>query len=77
MKCPVEVETAPEVKDFKKYLKKSRMSIFNRIMGASAVIAILTCFIVNLAVEGRLSWFFIVVLGIIINSRNGKYKTKE
>lgn len=65
MKQPVEVETAPEVKDFQKYLKKSRISIFYWIMGASAFIAILTCFIVNLAVDGKLSWFFIVVMGIV------------
>lgn len=65
MKQPIEVETAPEVKEFKKYLKKSRISIFYWIMGASAVIAMLTCFIVNLAVDGKLSWFFIVVMGII------------
>lgn len=65
MKQPIEVETAPEVKEFKQYLKKSRISIFYWIMGASAVIAMLTCFIVNLAVDGKLSWFFIVVMGII------------
>ncbi|WP_075718994.1 zf-HC2 domain-containing protein [Roseburia sp. 499] len=33
MKQPVVVETAPEVKDFKKYLKKSRASILYWIMG--------------------------------------------
>lgn len=65
MKQPIEVETAPEVKEFKKYLKKSRISIFYWIMGVLAVIAMLTCFIVNLAVDGKLSWFFIVVMGII------------
>ena len=65
MKKPVSVETAPEVKDFKKYLKKSRISIFYWIMGAAAAIAILTCFIVNLAVSGTLSWFYIVVMGIV------------
>lgn len=65
MKKPVNVETAPEVKDFQKYLKKSRISIFYWIMGAAAFIAILTCFIVNLAVDGKLSWFFIVVMGIL------------
>lgn len=65
MKKPVNVETVPEVKDFQKYLKKSRTSIFYWIMGAAAFIAILTCFIVNLAVDGKLSWFFIVVMGIL------------
>lgn len=64
MRHPMEVETAPEVKDFKKYLKKSRTSIFYWLMGASAVIALVTCFIVNLAVDGTLSWFFIVAMGI-------------
>lgn len=79
MKQPVVVETAPEVKDFKKYLKKSRASILYWIMGASALIAILTCFIVNLAVDGKLSWFYIVVMGgltgylpiyVMVNSEN-------
>lgn len=65
MKYPMEVETAPEVKDFKKYLKKSRTSIFYWLMGASAVIALVTCFIVNLAVDGTLNWFFIVAMGIV------------
>lgn len=65
MKQPVEVETAPEIKDFQKYLKKSGISIFYWIMGAAAVIAILTCFIVNLAVSGTLSWFYMVVMGIV------------
>lgn len=65
MQQPIPAETAPEVKDFKKFLKKSRMSIFYWIMGVSAVIAILTCFIVNLAVDKELTWFYIVVAGIV------------
>lgn len=65
MRQPLEVETAPEVKDFKKYLKKSRASLLSWIMGAAAVIAILTCFIVNLAVDRELSWFYIVVVSVL------------
>lgn len=65
MKEPVKVDTAPEVKEFKKYLKKSRLSIFYWIMGASAFIALAACFIVNLAVEKGLSWFYIVAAGIV------------
>ena len=64
MREPVTAETAPEITDFKKFLKKSKMSIFYWIMGAAAAIAVLTCFIVNLAVEKRLSWFYIVLAGI-------------
>ena len=40
MKQPVRVETAPEVKEFKKFMKKSKMSLFYWIMGAAAVIAV-------------------------------------
>lgn len=65
MREPVPVETAPEVAEFKKFLKKSKLDIFYWIMGAAAVIAVLTCFIVNLAVEKRLSWFYIVLAGIL------------
>ncbi len=65
MQEPVFVEPAPEVEDFKKFLKKSRMGLFYWVMGAAAVIAIVTCFIVNLAVEGRLSWFYIVIVSIV------------
>ncbi len=64
MREPVAVESAPELKEFKKFLKKSKMSLFYWIMGAAAVIAVVTCFIVNLAIEGRLSWFYIVAAGI-------------
>lgn len=65
MKQPVRVETAPEVKEFKKFMKKSKMSLLYWIMGAAAVIAVVTCFIVNLAIDKRLSWFYIVCAGIL------------
>lgn len=61
----LDVEVAPEVKDFKKYLNKSKWSIFYCVMGILAIIAVITCFIVNIAVELRLSWSLIVVAGII------------
>lgn len=65
MQRPIPADTAPEVKDFKKFLKKSNLSIFHWIMGISAVVAIVTCFIVNLAVDKELTWFYIVVAGIV------------
>lgn len=65
MKQPLAAETAPDVKEFKRFLKKSKLSLLYWIMGAAAVIAIVTCFIVNLAVEGRLSWVYIVAAGIV------------
>lgn len=65
MKQPVKTETAEEVKDFKKFMKKSRMSLFYWTMGAAAVIAAVTCFIVNLAVDKKLSWFYIVCAGLV------------
>ncbi|MDE7015132.1 MAG: zf-HC2 domain-containing protein [Kineothrix sp.] len=66
MKQPVQAETAPEVKEFKKFLKESkkRMRWFYWFMAAAAMIAVLTCFIVNLATEKGLSWFYIVCMGI-------------
>ena len=65
MRQPISVETAPEVKDFKKYLRWSRFAVFQWIMGAAGSIAVLACFIVNLAVEKQLSWFYIVLMGIL------------
>lgn len=59
------VEVAPEVENFKKYLNKSKWSVFFWVMGILAAIAVITCFIVNIAVELRLSWSLIVVGGII------------
>lgn len=65
MRRPVNVDAAPEVKEFRKFLKKSKMSLLYGIAGAAALIAVITCFIVNLAVDQRLSWFYIVGAGII------------
>lgn len=65
MRRPVGVDVAPEVKEFKKFLKKSKMDLFYWIMGAAALIAVVTCFIVNLAVDKELSWFYIVCAGIV------------
>lgn len=64
MRQPVQAETAPEIREFKKFLKKSKLSLFYWVMGGAAVIAIVTCFIVNLVTERRLSWFYIVAASI-------------
>ena len=86
MKLPVQAETAPEVKEFKKFLKESkkRMRLFYWVMGAAALIAVLTCFIVNLATEKGLSWFYIVCMGIAtaylpayVFIVSGKYKFEK
>lgn len=61
----VEVEAAPEVENFKKYLKKSKLSIFYAVMVVLAFIAVAVCLIVNVAVELRLSWSLIVIGSII------------
>ncbi len=65
MRQPIAVETAPEVKDFKKFMRLPKLTIFGWIAGVAAIIALLTCFIVNLAVDRELNWFFIVFAGII------------
>lgn len=86
MKLPVQAETAPEVKEFKKFLRESkkRMRLFYWVMGAAALIAVLTCFIVNLATEKGLSWFYIVCMGIAtaylpayVFIVSGKYKFEK
>lgn len=64
MQQPIQAETVPELTDVKKYLRKSKLTILGWILGIAAGIAIVTCFIVNLAVEGRLSWFYIVLASI-------------
>lgn len=61
----LDVEVAPEVKDFKKYLNKSKWSIVYYVMIALAIIGIVTCVIVNIAVEHRVSWSLIVIGSII------------
>lgn len=65
MRHPLAVETAPEIKDFKKYLKLSRLELVMRLIEIAAVIALITCFIVNLAVNRQLSWFYIVLMGLV------------
>ncbi|MBP3543854.1 MAG: zf-HC2 domain-containing protein [Lachnospiraceae bacterium] len=65
MRQPIAVETAPEVKDFKKFMRLPKLTIFGWIAGVGALIALLVCFIVNLAVDRELNWFFIVFAGII------------
>ena len=65
MRRPVRVEAAPEVKEFRKFLKKSKMSLLYWIAGAAALIAVVACFIVNLAVDQKLTWFYIVGAGIL------------
>lgn len=65
MRRPVSVDAAPEVKEFRKFLKKSKMSLLYWMAGAAALIAVVACFIVNLAVDQRLSWFYIVGVGIV------------
>lgn len=47
----------------KKYNKLKKVLFW--ILNICYVIAILTCFIVNLAIEGTLSWFFIVLCGCL------------
>lgn len=64
MSQKVEVETAPEVKDFKKFLKKSKTRFAADILYILGAIAVLTCIIVNLAVDHGLTWSLIVTGGI-------------
>lgn len=56
----LEVDTAPEVTDFKKYLNRSKRNIFYLLMGIMAALAVISCFIVDLAISGRLTWSLIV-----------------
>lgn len=65
MKQPIEAETAPEVKDFKKFMKLPKRIIFGWLARVAAAIALLTCLIVNLAVDRRLTWYFIVFASIV------------
>lgn len=65
MNQEVVVETAPEVKDFRKFLKKSKTRFAADILYILGAIAVLTCIIVNLAVDHGLTWSLIVIGGIV------------
>ena len=67
--------------EIKKY-RKLKKWLFN-IINIGYIIGIITCFICNLAIDHKLSWFFIVLVGILISFsitsipfylKNDKYK---
>lgn len=61
----IKIEVVPEVKNFKKYLNNVKVKYSMIGLFIIGIIAIITCVIVNLAVEKRLSWSLIVIGGIV------------
>jgi hypothetical protein len=65
MEQTITVETAPELHEFKKFLNKIKIKYIIIVLLTIGIIAIGTCFIVNIALEKRLSWSLIATSGII------------
>lgn len=62
----IDTETAPEVKEFKKFMTKTKLIyLLKGIFYASGIISVLTCFIVDIAVNRRLTWSLIVDASLI------------
>lgn len=66
MESQIASEKAPEVKEFGKFLKKIKTKYINFIFLLLGLAAILTCFIVDLAINLSLTWSLIVVGGILL-----------
>lgn len=66
MESQIASEKAPEVKEFGKFLKKIKIKYINIILLILGFVAILTCFIVDLAINVSLTWSLIVVGGILL-----------
>lgn len=62
----IDAETAPEVKEFKKFMTKTKLIyLLKGIFYALGIIGALTCFIVDIAVNRRLTWSLIVDASLI------------
>ena len=66
MESQIASEKAPEVKEFGKFLKKIKIKYINIIFLLLGLVAILTCFIVDIAINLSLTWSLIVVGGILL-----------
>ncbi len=62
----IETETAPDVKDFKKFMTKTKLFyVLKGVFYALFGISVLTCFIVDIAANRRLTWSLIVDAALI------------
>lgn len=62
----IDTEMSPEVKNFKKFMAKTKlMYLLKGIFFASGIISLLTCFIVDIAINKRLTWSLIVDASLI------------
>ncbi len=65
MLCEVNADKVPENQDLKKYLNKTkRMYLLRGILLSLGIIAIIVCFIVDIAINYKLTWSLIVDMGI-------------
>lgn len=65
MKQELPLEVAPEVKDFKKYIRQTRFQYGIAALFGLSVLAVMVCLIVNIAVDRTLSWSWIAAGGIL------------
>lgn len=65
MKGNISIEAAPEAKDLKKYLNKTKVMYSMLALLSLGIFAIITCLIVDIAVSRKLSWSLIVTASIV------------
>ena len=65
MREEIQVETAPEVKNFKKYLGWTQLRYIKGGLAGLGFIGIIVCMIVNLAIDGTFTWSLIVAGSVV------------
>lgn len=66
MTAEINVDKVPEVSNVKKYLKKTKTMFFLYGLFGLSFIAVLVCLIVNICVNGSLTWSLISTSGIVL-----------
>lgn len=57
---------APEVKEFKSFLNYTRFQILSSVLYGAGILAIIVCFIVNIALDRKLTWSLLAAGGIVL-----------
>lgn len=65
MNNKITTETAPEIKQVKKYMNRTKLNYLLNGLVVLGILGIVTCFIVNAAVDRKLSWS-LIVLGSVL-----------
>lgn len=57
---------ASEVKEFKSFLKYTKLQVLSSILYMTGILGILVCFIVNVAIDRKLTWSLLTAGGILL-----------